>query len=118
MRKEQSLWLCRTFVFETLNVPRRILNLVVGKEHPLVLRLVLGILICILSTLLPEEHRAYKALAELIHAFGAIPVLEFMVELSAIENAKLLQQQAQQETKGSVHVNGRASLFTNDNALS
>lgn len=92
LHKIRSIKICKKTVFQTLNLPRHILNMMIGKNHPLLFRLALGFLIMLLSTLLPEEYRIEKAVAELIHAFGAIPVLEFMIEVIKEDERETLEE--------------------------
>ena len=79
---------CSKFLHVT-NVPKHVLNQVVGKSHPLWSRLLLGFLIMLCSSFIAESFVVFAAIRELIHAIGAIPWLEWFsanAEEKIVEN--------------------------------
>lgn len=82
-----------------LNLPKHILNATVGHDHPIWSRLLMGLLIMVLSKLIHESILIVDALKELVHAIGAVPWLEWLVEYSSINsnaNAKSVTNDTKQ----------------------
>lgn len=82
----------RKKLLHTVNVPKHILNQVAGKSHPLWSRLLFGFLIMIASTMIAESFVFMAAIRELVHAVGAIPYIEWLVNnVDESEQEKILK---------------------------
>lgn len=69
-----------------INVPRHILTLLVGKDHPIWLRLFVGALIMFGSEFIRPKFEVMDALRGLIHAVGAVPWVEALIEANRKPN--------------------------------
>lgn len=72
----------RQEVLHHINLPKRILTHLFGKDHPKWSRLLLGGAIMYLAGFIPESVFALKGLYGLIHATGAVPWIEQMIEVA------------------------------------
>lgn len=67
----------RHLVFNVFNLPKHIMSIIAGPDHPLYCRLIAGSVVMLLSTGIHESLFVLAALRELVHAIGAIPWIEF-----------------------------------------
>lgn len=69
-------------VFHHINIPKRILTHILGKNHPVWSRLILGLGIMYAGSMIPEVNAFIKLLAGLLHATGAVPWIDSMIAMS------------------------------------
>lgn len=86
--KNQTTPRCNLFrkVLFYVNVPRHILTLLVGRDHPVWLRLLVGLLIMFASEFIRPKFEVLDAIRELIHAVGAVPWIEAIIDANRKPN--------------------------------
>lgn len=78
----------RREIFHEINLPKKILVHVIGHNHPLWSRLLLGGAIIIVASLLPEGIKIFRAVGELMAAVGAVPFIEsFLAWVERVQKA-------------------------------
>jgi hypothetical protein len=68
-------------VLKAINLPMHVLNLVVGKNHPLWARLCLGLIIMIGSAFIEPHPTFLDAVKGAVHAIGMVPFLDALIDL-------------------------------------
>lgn len=74
-------------IIDHINLPKKILNLIVGKNHPMWSRLLIGLLIMCAAELIPEKEMAVRIMSHFTRDTGGIPWLEAVIAFANSEIA-------------------------------
>lgn len=85
-------------LYHYINLPKHILNALVGPQHPIWMRLAVGGLIMFGSSYITEGYRIELVIRDLFHAIGAVPWLEYFIAIGREE-----QQQDDQNNFNNNH---------------
>lgn len=76
---------CRLrLLYHYINLPKHILNALVGPQHPIWARLGVGAGIMLASSYIAEGHIEF-VIRDLFHAIGAVPWLEWFIAIGREE---------------------------------
>jgi hypothetical protein len=74
-------------LYHYINLPKHILNVLVGPQHPIWMRLAVGLGIMLASSYITEGHIQF-VVRDLFHAIGAVPWLEYFIAIGREEQAQ------------------------------
>lgn len=66
-------------ILSHVNLPKKILNVIIGHDHPIWSRLALGMVLMLTAEFLPDQAVLIRTSAHLIHDAGGIPWIEAFI---------------------------------------